>query len=430
MTSEQQEVLRKIIEVPYKIGHILGFRDLTELQNEWLKLMLLETDDVTLLAHRGSCKSTCLAIAIALLMIIRPNQNIIFIRKTDDDVKETIKQVSKSLESEIIQRLTKIIYGVEVVQIERSTQAITTNLQSSNKGHSQLLGLGIKTSMTGKHADFVFTDDIVNTRDRFSKAERDLIKLSYMELENIKNRGGRIFNTGTPWHKEDAISMMPNVKRYDCYETGLIERDKLEEIRRKMTPSLFSANYELKHIADVDAMFTNPNFFKDGKLLLGGNGHIDASYSNSGDGTAYTLIKKYHQPDPTKPNHEYHGKILVFGKRWNRHIQDCMKEVKAYHEQYQIGTVYMELNSDKGYSTRELRKIGIPCKDYHENTNKFVKISTYLRQYWDDIYFLEATDMEYINEILDYTEQAEHDDSPDSLASILRELWGKSAWLV
>ena len=41
------------------------------------------------------------------------------------------------------------------------------------------------------------------------------------------------------------------------------------------------------------------------------------------------------------------------------------------------------------------------------------------------IVFVEGTDQEYINQILDYNENAEHDDAPDSLASIVRKLWSR-----
>ena len=71
---------------------------------------------------------------------------------------------------------------------------------------------------------------------------------------------------------------------------------------------------------------------------------------------------------------------------------------------------------------KELRKLGYAVDIYSESTNKFVKISTYLRSAWKDIFWLESTDPEYINEILDYSEFAEHDDSPDSAASLLRKL--------
>ena len=40
--------------------------------------------------------------------------------------------------------------------------------------------------------------------------------------------------------------------------------------------------------------------------------------------------------------------------------------------------------------------------------------------------FVRGTDEEYIRQITDYNENAEHDDAPDSLASIVRLLWNKS----
>ena len=404
----------------------MGFEDLTDIHNEWLKLMIFERVDRTLLAHRGSFKTTCLSIAICLIMIIFPNWNIIFIRKTDTDVSEVILQVSTMLKSELIKHIVRNIYGVELALIKDTMSEITTNLKTSSRGASQLLGLGIKTSITGKHADLVITDDIVNLTDRISKTERDLISLRYMELQNIKNRGGRILNTGTPWHKEDTISKhMPNKLTYDCYQTGLIDRDTLEHLRRSMTPSLFSANYELKHIADEDALFSAPNFLTESelkkrgttaeKIIAEGICHIDASYGG-GDGTAFTIIKK--QGD----------KFIMFGKRWNKHVDDCISEILLLRDKYKAGSILCERNADKGYLEKELFKLGAIVEGYHENTNKFIKISTYLRKYWDDTLWLEETDPEYMNEILDYTENAEHDDAPDSASCLIRKLEGKRAW--
>ena len=406
-----------IYEEPYKIGQWLGFDLLTELHNDWLKDMIFAEEDETLLAHRGSYKTTCLSIAFGLIMITFPNKNIIFTRKTDDDVKEIIKQTAKILKHPLIQYIVFKIYGIELKLVEENAFSITTNLMTASKGASQLLGAGIKTSLTGKHADLVFTDDIVNVKDRVSKAERDLIKIQYQELQNIKNRDGRIFNTGTPWHKEDTIAtLMPNKKVFDCYTTGLIPRDKLEEIRQSMTPSLFCANYEMKHIADGDALFTNPTFINDSELIENGIGHIDASYGGE-DGTAFTIAKK--QKD---------GKIVMLGKRWNKHINLCLSEIKAMYDYYKVGTIYCERNADKGYLKDELLSNGFIADDYHESTNKFIKISTYLKKQWVNVLWLEETDPDYINEILDYTENAEHDDSPDSASSILREL--NDSWLI
>ena len=94
------------------------------------------------------------------------------------------------------------------------------------------------------------------------------------------------------------------------------------------------------------------------------------------------------------------------------------------------GTIYSERNGDKGYLEKEIRNDGRFVQGYNENMNKYVKIATYLLKHWSNIYFHEDTDPEYLNEILDYTEYAEHDDSPDSLASIIRELTAKGNWIL
>lgn len=408
-----------IYDEPYKIAQALGFDLITELHNTWLKDMIFGEEDETLLAHRGSYKTTCVSVAFALIMIIFPNLNIIFTRKTDDDVKEIVNQTNKILKSNLIAYIVLKLYNKKIQLLEENAFSITTNLKTATKGASQLLGAGIKTSLTGKHADLVFTDDIVNLKDRISKAERDEIKLRYQELQNIKNRGGRIFNTGTKWHKEDAIeTYMPNIKIYNCYETGLIDRKGIEKIRQSMTPSLFAANYELKHIADEEALFDNPNFTNDKTLIFEGINHIDASYGGS-DGTAFTGCKK-----------QSNGTFIMIGKRWNKHVDDCLSEIYKLIDYYKLGTTYCEKNADKEYLAKQIRKDKRPVETYSESTNKFIKISTWLRKYWHRIYWLEDTDMDYINEILDYTENAEHDDSPDSASSIIRQLEGKGQWLI
>lgn len=349
--------------------------------------------------------------------VISPNLAIDFFRKTDDDVKEIVKQVRTILLSDVMQHIIYKIYGKHLVLTVDNAQELSTNLKTSTRGVSQLLGMGIKTSITGKHGDLIITDDIVNLKDRISKPEREIIKTSYMELQNIKNRDGRILNTGTPWHKDDAITDMPNKHIYDCYSTGLMTREKIEELRQSMTPSLFAANYELKHVADGDCLFSNPQFILNStpELLYNGIAHVDAAFGGE-DGTAFTGVKKL-------------GNLfLMVGKRWSKHIDDCISEIVTLMEYYRLGSIAVERNADKGYVAQSLRNEGLIVDDYDERTNKYIKISTHLRKNWSNIRFLEETDPEYINEILDYNENAAHDDSPDSAASLLRKITGNN-WL-
>ena len=401
---------------PVAFGLENGFDLLTDIHNEWLKLFLFSKEDVTLQAHRGSYKTTCLSILIALMIIVKPMITIIFIRKSDDDVKEIILQVGKLLKTDAFQELSLGLWGIPCELLKESAFEIDTNLKQNTKGSPQLIGIGSKSSMTGKHADLIITDDIVNVDDRISKAHRERTKMVYQELQNIKNRGGRIINTGTPWHKEDAFKLMPNIKRFDCYSTGLMSDKEIQSIRDTMSASLFAANYELKHIADSEAMFNNCKI-DDGsntEKIYDGVCHIDASYGG-GDGTAFSIIKEHED-----------GNIYVYGELKQMHVDDCLAGFEARRKHYRAGTLYNETNGDKGYLNK---KIQSPKKPYHEKMNKYIKISTHLKGEWHRIIFLKETDREYINQILDYTENASNDDAPDSLASIIREtISGKSKW--
>lgn len=408
----RQEAVRFLRDKPYKVGQLLGFTKLTKLHNEWMSVMLTAKCDKTLQAHRGSYKTTCVSVVLAILMVLLPNKRILFMRKTDSDVKEIIKQVQNILVNPRFQVFVFAIYGVYLKLTVASATEVSTNLTTDVKGTAQLVGIGTGASLTGKHFDIIFTDDIVNVQDRISKAERDHTKIIYQELQNIKNRGGRIFNTGTPWHKEDAFSLMPDPIKYDCYQTDLISKEELADIKKSMLASLFAANYELRHIAAEDVIFFDPVTGADPALVEQGECQLDAAYGGE-DWTAFTIGKRSE------------GKYYILGKCWRKHVDDCEDEIIQIRKSFNAGKIYLENNGDKGYLAKQLKNKGERPVSYHEDMNKFLKITSYLKGVWEDVVFVEGTDPEYINQICDYNENAEHDDCPDSLASLVRKLWGK-----
>lgn len=411
MTREQ--AVNFLLTSPYKLGHMLGFTKLTELHNKWIRDMIVGKDDKTLQAHRGSYKTTCVSLALAIIIIVLPNKRTIFMRKTDNDVKEIIKQTAKILQDPHTLYFVQCIYGVNLRLATENATELSTNLSIDIRGTAQLIGAGCGGSLTGKHFDRIFTDDIVNVNDRMSKAERERTKTVYQELQNIKNRGGRIFNTGTPWHADDCFSIMPAPEKWDCYSTGLMTKQDVAEVKERMTASLFACNYELRHIASEDVIFSNPQTEAEARFVEQGDGHIDAAYGGS-DLTAYTLIRKED------------GIYYVLGKLWNKHVDDCLDEIQALHASFNAGKIFVEDNGDKGYLGKELRRRGERVVIYHENMNKFLKITSYLKSEWKNIRFVEGTDKAYIEQVCDYNENAEHDDAPDSLACQIRRLWKKS----
>ena len=400
---------------PDVIGREAGFQDLKEIHGKWIWEMVFGTGDYTLQAHRGSFKSSSLAVAISLMLVLYPKRNIIFLRKADNDVAEMLMMVSKILRTGIMHDIAGAMYYVDLEIEGEALDHLSTNLWNSPMGAPQLLGIGLKSSITGKHAYYVITDDICNISDRISRAERERTKLQYDELQNIRNRGGRIINLGTPWHKEDVFCKMPNIHRYDCYSTGLLSSEKIRELRASMAPALFAANYELTHIASGDAIFeTAPEFMENEELLWDGISHVDPAYGG-GDYTAFTCGSLRD------------GKVYLYGRIWKKHVDRCLEEIVEHAMRLRCLPCYCEENGDKGFLVKELRKRDFYAKGYTESQNKFIKITTYLRKYWDRMQFLEGTDAEYVRQILDYNEQAEHDDAPDSAACVCRFL-SKRDW--
>lgn len=424
----REKAIDHLKKYPVEFANALGFSKLTDLHNGWIIDMVYGEDDKTLQSHRGSYKTTCVAVALALICILRPSVRTLFMRKTDTDTKEIIAQVKNILEHPITRYYVLVIYGVDLRLTKSTATEITTNLCQDVKGTSQLSARGIKGSLTGKHFDLIFTDDIVNLEDRKSRAEREHTKDIYQELQNIRNRGGRIFNTGTPWHKDDAFSIMPAPVRCDCYTTGLIDAEELKRIRESMTASLFAANYELRHIASDDVIFVSPNIGADPAMVQQGISHVDAAYGGE-DGTAFTICRKVsidHEATEEKPAWT-ETRYYIYGRLWQKHVDDCMDMIQQIHDDFLAGKIYCEKNADKGYLKKALKERGMRAETYQEDMNKFVKISTYLKAVWRNVYFVEGTDEEYINQICDYNEDAEHDDAPDSAASIVRKLWRKKA---
>ena len=405
----RKAALSLLMRHPARAARLCGLDRLTdELHGAWLEEMICGREDFTLLAHRGSYKTSCLAFAMAAMLLVYPRRNIIFMRKTDEDVVEVIRQVKKLLQSDAMQRLVEMIYSVPVQVLKTDMFTVQLSCYQSVRGAAQLLGLGTGGSLTGKHADVVITDDIVNLQDRISPPERRRIRGIYQELRNIVNPDGHFLNTGTPWHPEDAISLMPNIRRCDCYHSGLLSEETILRLRKAMTPSLFAANYELKHIAAEGALFGEcPPLDGDASMLRDGIAHVDAAYGGE-DFTALTCGKAVGET------------LYLYGRLWRGHVDQALEEILGECDNLMCGPIHVETNGDKGYLARELRSRGAMVKPYAEGMNKHVKIATHLRKWWQHIVFVRGTDRAYIDQILDYTADAAHDDAPDSAACIAR----------
>ena len=114
------------------------------------------------------------------------------------------------------------------------------------------------------------------------------------------------------------------------------------------------------------------------------------------------------------------GSIVMYGRLWKKEVMSVIDLIMEEAKRLRCTIVACEENGDRGFVRKEIIRRGGWGKAYMESQNKTIKIETYLKQAWEKIRFLEGTDQEYLDQILDFTEYAEHDDAPDSAATVCR----------
>ncbi len=406
MTAREIDAL---ITHPVVYAKLLGY-DLLEprIHDRWIKLMAYYDDDITLQAHRDSYKTTCMIVAIALRMIIFPNEPNLLVRKDMASTSEVVRAVRRCLKHPITQDFAQSMYGKPLVLLKEKQDELHTNLVTDyGKKESQLLANGAQSfSITGKHFPRIYTDDIITLKDRISKPAREATDLVYQELQNVRSKKSVMINIGTPWHRDDTFRLMPPPEKWSVYDTGLLSDEQILKKKQSMTMSLFCANYELKHVYDEDSFFTNPQHGKYPEI--DSVAHIDAAYGGDNT-TALTIMGRSGDT------------IHVVGKVFNGHVNHVIGRVVTLLRQYHVGSLYMETNADKGYLAGEFKKLWPSVRTYSENMNKHIKIVTYLLNDWNHIVFAPETDTDYLEQIVDYQEGKEPDDAPDSISALLRE---------
>lgn len=407
------KLAKQIFDNPHQLGNYLGFKDLTGLHSEWIKYIWRSSSHVSLQAHRGSMKTTSVIVLGNLVnMTFHWNDRTAIIRKDFTSASDILKVTSRIIQGDKYQALFYELFGIYPRLIVDSLMKLQWDLKETESPEGNANAFGIGGSITGKHFDHILLDDIITIRDRISKAERDSVDNFVREIiANVIDPGKFVKATGTPWHKMDTWRLLPTPIVYDIYSTGLkaFTQERIAEIRKNTTASLFAANYEMKHISSEETIFDEPTFTNTWDATLNIQGHIDAKYQGSHTG-AFTMMAK-----------KADGRIQAVGFVFHKHINEEYSKLMDKWKKYRCGTTHLELNADKGYSARDLSNMGMMTKTYNESENKAVKIIQNLKKYWDLIDWHEDTDPEYISQILDWQEGQEPDDCADSAASCLRE---------
>lgn len=371
-------------------------------------------------------------------LTINPKSNIIYTSYSQSLVADIAASIKNILEHPIYKAMfpNQIIYEeetnkpiddfwLEYLKKETGKNTYSTKKIITSKGGtcifsslgSQITGYGVGIRNCKTFCGLMVIDDANKPDDVYYEKLRYKVHRYYEEtLLSRFNSDAPIVNIQQRLHIDDLSGFLQKNYKYETLKKPLLlngvcqlpTQYNAERIKEIQTNELmFLSQYQQEPTEWINDAFKGVQWATDEetKLIYNGISHTDKGFDGS-DGTAFTI------------GNEKNGIIYLFGKLWQKHIDDCLNDMSFFRQQYKSGTNYTEKNDDKGYMGRNYPNTAI----YQETMNKHFKIMTYLYPNWKRIKFIKGTDEAYIKQIQGYSERANHDDAPDSASSLIRML--------
>jgi predicted phage terminase large subunit-like protein len=420
------EIAQTVADSPHLLGRMLGYKRLGPIHSEWIKRTIPARRDVTLMAHRGSYKTTAVTVLGCIWwLLFNPNARILICSSTDTNAGKILGEIEAHYRGDALRALYALFDVPEPRGGAWRNDSITLATRTEVRKEGSIECVGVGGTVTSRHYDLIVCDDLVTLKDRYSHAIREQKKGWVKELQSIKDPGGHIVYVGTPWHKDDVYSILPEPRKYPL---GSVEIDGLTaeavaEIRRLQGESFFSAQYLLEHVADEDRIFDSPRFGP-APAGLRLSAYLDPAYGGA-DYSAMAIGGKV-------------GEVLhvVAGSIWRAKVDETYSRVEAACRAAGVTVLYVESNNAQGLIfSDEFQRRGLAVHRVYNTTNKHLRIVSSLRTRWASIVFAPEVDEQFMGQVLEYTETAEHDDAPDALAGLVeaffkrqvraaRSLWG------
>lgn len=413
--ARRDSAIDYIFNRPVDLLHRLGLVDTTELHGKWLVDMLRNGDELTIMAHRESFKTSVVCVALALKLILFPRRNFGFFRKTDDKVTEVVRGVQKHLRSTLLVTLSDMIWGYPIEITRATDNIIDTNYYEPIKGEVALYSCGINGSITGKHFNDVTTDDIVDQTDRYSEAERIKTHRFLDELENTQNRGGVRTNLCTPWHRNDATARFGNVQKYSVADTGLFTELQLQEKQRKIAPELYAINYLLDLSVANESLFARATR----KDAWQPTGRVFAYLDPSHKGNDYSALAI---------GAMCFSRLQTAGFVWKRPYYDIIDKIVDICTKLGVADITVETNGVGDMPVRLIRETNqsrmggqMAVHGVNNTMPKIARIQT-IAAFSDSIDIISFDDApesrEFASQVIDFDASASHDDAPDAVAGV------------
>lgn len=416
------ETHKIFINHPHVLGQAIGYPDLIPLHSQWIFDAWLDKSKQAMQAHRNSYKTTSILIvgAIWYFLYYDPNATVLFLRKSDTDAQKVVRTLRDHFQSGEVLRLFQDRYKINKLSTDVwSSSSLKLSIKTIKTPEGSIDSRGIGGAITGSHYSHIFPDDIITRDDRYSKAEREQTKNFIRELKNIKTGAGRVYYSGTPWHREDAWTILDAPDKYPIGSVpikGFLPHElpaKIVELKTGNTESLYSANYELKHVSSEELLFDDPQYsdWPDESMPL--IAALDPAFGGD-DYNALTIGGIYNK-----------NLYIAAGYVWKESIDQTYDLVENLCKQYGVRILIVESNQSQILVANEFSKRGLAVRAIYAVKNKNFRIEHYAKKNWSKIFFnkkmLENSDcLKYLEQIIGYYELADDLDAADSLSMFVQ----------
>jgi len=417
-----------ILNNPLYLAYMLGYTKVnTPTHAQWIDQSIHSEDDCAIFGHRGSYKTTArCVIGIIGFQLFHPDKNVLILRKTAGEARMTMLEIMNHWErNEGLRALYHELYGKTPESAEWSkVEGFNLSAKTRVTKERNLACGGIDQPITGAHYDRIYADDIVTLKDRTSPHERERTKLFMQEISgNILNPDGAMIYSGTPWHKSDYWSDLEKDIPIDKYPVMLdfipdFTEEHKKKLQRKMTSSMYAANYELKHISDAGAIFGDPNY-GDLPVKVPVTAWIDPAFGGN-DYTAMVIGAIY-------DNRIY----IVYGAVWSGQVNETTIRVIQTCQEWSPKIVYIENNGAQDAYRALINKMDpdINLSGIKNTKNKYVRIDENLVANFHKVFFSNSVEADCMAQIMDYQVPADYSkkaeypvDAVDALAGLIKQL--------
>lgn len=325
--------------------------------------------------------------------------------------------VTKELDrgKDIVAEVREIITKKGVLFTNRAKK--TLRLLGSHGKEPNLSCLSVRArGVRGRHPDLIIMEDPI-TPDDTSPKERERVKKMYDELVKLTHN---VVVIGQPVHKLDLYQFLREIVPTFTMKYGDIKE--------------LDVDLNAERAAGVDEFSIQASYFlniMDSQSLPFGKVKT----------VNYWATQNICWLDPSHLGHDYTAVVLggrnltdfvltgfCFKKAW----YDCLDELKYLYENFPIYHFVIETNGLGELPVNEFKKLEIPAVGFNTTMNKHAKIMN-AAAFTQDLKlakldglpaeFTEAQQI-FIEQVKNYEYNVEHDDAPDSVASLISYVRG------